>query len=434
METAYFNFLRKGEDRSRVFSTAFYSVLVVGLLFLMLVLLTNRGIAQFMNYPDHPEYVRWFAFILFFDVLSSIPFAQLRHLEKAKHFAGIRSLGIIVNVALNILFIVYFPKWYGGTESWFYSDDIGIGYVFIANLIASGLMLILLIPHSLSALGKFDRALWRKMIRYASPLILVGLAGIVNETFDRAIMDKLLTTSNPKYDIGVYGAFYKLSIIITIFVQAFRYAAEPFFFERAKEEDAKLVYARVMNYFVWVCLFIGLSTLLFLDLIAPLAIRQSAYFEHADALRIVPILLLANVFLGILYNLSIWYKVEEKTQLGAWISIGGATVTVLLLITLIPQYGIVAAAWTTLVVYIGMSIASYLLGQRHYPVPYKLGKIGLMFLAGTLLYLLDLWIFEPNVNGALNQVHDLRYFGLKGLFVICFTGIAYSVVIGFKKT
>ncbi len=433
METAYFNFMRKDGDHKSVFTTAFLSVCIASVIFLVLAILFSQGIANFMNYPERAEYVRWFALILAFDAISSLPFAQLRQLEKAKMFAAIRSSGIILNVGLNVLFIVFFPRWFAENEVWFYREDIGIGYVFIANLIASAAMMIMLIPHSIRSLGIFDRELWKSMLRYAAPLILVGLAGIVNETFDRAAMDKLLSTENPKFDIGVYGAFYKLSIIITIFIQAFRYAAEPFFFDRSKDLDAKLVYARVMNYFIWVCLFIALATMLFFDLIAPLAIRQDAYFEHADGIAIVPILLLANVFLGALYNLSIWYKVEEKTRIGAWISIAGAITTIVLLVTLLPNYGIIAAAWTTLFVYAGMAVLSYLYGQKHYPVPYDILKIGLMFLAAFCLFYTDQLLFGSYSVQLVEAVHDFKYFGLKTLTLVGFMAVAYSVVIGFKK-
>ncbi|MFY0643942.1 MAG: polysaccharide biosynthesis C-terminal domain-containing protein [Bacteroidia bacterium] len=432
METAYFNFIRRGEDIKEVFTTTFVSVLVLVLSFTALAFVFSQQVADFMNYSEHPEYVRWFALILLFDVLAMIPFAQLRHLQKAKRFALIRSLGIFVNIGLNVVLIVFFPRWFTG-EEWFYSPSMGIGYVFIANLIASAMMFLLLIPDTLRYLGSFNKQLWKKMMGYAWPLIFVGLAGIVNETFDRAAMDKLLTSENPKFDIGVYGAFYKLSIIITIFIQAFRYAAEPFFFERAKDKDAKLVYAEVMNYFVATCLIIALSTQIFIHEIAPLAIRQSSYFNHVDALNIVPILLLANVFLGVLYNLSIWYKVEERTKLGAAISIGGAAMTIVLLLAFVPRYGIIAAATTTLLVYVAMTIASYFMGQKYYPVPYKIGKMLFLLLLAVAIYFMDLHFLNQHDLSNSDASQSSITMLLKALIVICYSVVVYIVVIRPKK-
>ncbi len=446
METAFFNFLRRDKELTTVFTTAFYSITVAAILFISLAITFKQSIADFMNYGEHPEYVVYFAFILGFDALAMLPFAKLRHQGKAKKFALIRSLGILINIVLTVLFIVFFPQWFGSTVSWYYSPTIGIAYVFIANLISSLLMLLLLVPTSLSSLGKFDKELWRQMMKYSWPLIFVGLAGIVNETFDRAALDKLLVSENVKFEIGVYGAFYKLSIIITIFIQAFRYAAEPFFFERAKNTDAKEVYAQVMNYFVAVCLLIALATIVYLDQIAPFAIRQQAYFNHPDALKIVPILLLANVFLGIIYNLSIWYKVEEKTNLGAAISIGGASLTIVLLIVFVPIYGFLAAAYTTLLVYMAMAIANYLIGRKHYPVPYNLYKLSYLFAIALALYFVDFYFLRADgsayilaeQNSFWNTVNSGFAYQLiailKSLIVVSYTLFAYMVVIRSKKT
>ena len=377
-----------------------------------------------MEYSEHPEYVVWFGFILFFDVLSMIPFALLRHLQKAKLFALIRSLGIFINIGLNILYIVYLPIWIPEGNAIF-NPDLGIGYVFIANLVASAFMLLLLLPQSVKYWSGVSKTLWKSMINYSWPLILVGLAGIVNETFDRVALNKLLTTDNPKFDIGVYGAFYKLSIIITIFIQAFRYAAEPFFFERAKGDDAKKVYAEVMNYFLLVCISIALFTLLFLELIAPIAIRSKEYFDHPDGLRIVAPLLLANIFLGVVYNLSIWFKVEEKNTLGALISASGAAITIVCLFVFVPKFGFIAAAYTTLLAYTAMSVMSYLLGQKHYKVPYELNKIGILLGLGVLFYFIDLQFLDS--FSIWNMV-------LKSMIGILYILVGYRVVIGAKKT
>ncbi|MBR9859941.1 oligosaccharide flippase family protein [bacterium] len=425
METAFFNFLRRDEPLKQVFTTSFFSVFLLASLFLGWTIFASDSIANFMNYPDHPEYVQWFGWILFFDVIAMIPFTLLRHQQRGAKFALIRSLGIFINIILNVLYIVYFPQWFEGNEGWWFRSDVGIGYVFIANLVSSLFMFAVLLPDTIKNIGKFNTELWRKMIIYASPLILVSLAGMVNETFDRVAMDKLLTSDNPKYDLGVYGAFYKLSIIITIFIQAFRYAAEPFFFEQAKGEDAKLVYAKVMNYFVAVCLSIGLLTLLFLEWIAPFAIRQESYFDHPDGLRVVAPLILANIFLGIVYNLSIWYKVAEKTKLGAVISILAAVFTITCLFTFVPNYGFIAAAYTTLGSYLLMLILSYALSRKYYPIPYDLKTLGILFGTAIVLY---------GINQQFLNNMTIGMIIFKMFLWLAFTLVAYQVVIRGKKT
>lgn len=389
METGFFNFLRKGNEVNKTFTTALVSVSALALLFLILAIFSKQGISSFMNYPAHSEYVVWFAFILFFDVICMMPYALLRQLGKARRFAFIRSVNILINVGLNVLFFIILPKQGIDHIPYLYNSNIGIGYAFIANLVASGASFIMLLPDIKRYWGDFDKKLWLQMLQYGAPLILVGLAGIINETFDRVIMDKLLQTPNPKYDLGVYGAFYKLSIIITIFIQAFRYAAEPFFFERSQDKNAAEVYAKVMNYFVLVCLTTGLLTLFFMNVIAPLAVRDPSYYLHPDGLKIVAPLILANIFLGITYNLSIWYKVKEKNHLGATISIIGAVLTISLLFVFLPTHGFLAAAYITLFTYFVMMLLSYFVGQKYYPIPYDAGKILLLFGMVFILYFLD---------------------------------------------
>jgi O-antigen/teichoic acid export membrane protein len=417
LETAFFNFLRLGENSKSTFFTSWLMMLASSALFLILVWNFALPIATFMGYPNHPEYVKWFGLILSFDVLSMIPFASLRWKKKSKKFALIRIINIFSNITLNVLFILYFPKWFGDTANIIYNPNTGIGYVFIANLVSSFITFLLLLPEVLLHIGTFDISLGKKMLKYSAPLILVGLAGIVNETFDRVIMDKILISDNVKNDIGTYGAFYKLSIIITLFLQAFRYAAEPFFFERSNHKDSKKTYAEIMNYFVLVCITIVLATIFFLEPLAKFAIRQKEYFDHPDGLKMVPILLIANVFLGILYNLSIWYKLQNKNHLGAVVSVVGAIFTVVLLFSLIPKLGIIGGAYTTLIVYAIMMVHSYILGRKHYPVPYELKKIGLMAVYGIMLFLLHFFIIKW-VGSAILLIPIAFSFIFLGIFII----------------
>lgn len=386
METAFFNFTRKDISTEKVYTTGFYALLTTALLFTAIGLLLAQPIANSIGYPNHPEYIRYFVLILACDTLSILPFALLRKQNKAIKFAAVKMLWIAINVGLNLYFVYYgYQQFAAGKTILLFNPFVGVGYIFIANLIASALTLLFLLPEFKFARSKPDLALLKQMLAYAWPLILVGFAGMINELLDRIILKYLLPPATADFDIGIYGAFYKISIVVTLFVQAFRFAGEPFFFEKSKDQDATATYAKVMNYFVAICGLVFLSTMLFIHQIAPIIIRQKAYFTHEHALTIVPILLMANVCLGIYYNLSIWYKLSEKTLLGSTVAIGGAVATIILNIILVPIIGILGSAITTLVAYGAMALAAYFMGQKHYPVPYQLSHI-FTYLAAAVLF------------------------------------------------
>jgi len=269
--------------------------------------------------------------------------------------------------------------------NWIYSSEVGVGYIFISNMFASVITLILLIP-TMKIKFSFDAVIWKKMLLYSLPLLIAGLAGMVNETFDRAMLKRLLTdTSTAMEQLGIYGANYKVSILMTLFIQTFRYAAEPFFFSQAKEKNAKELYAQVMKYFIIFGLIIFLGVLLYLDIIK--------YFigeNFRSGLKVVPILLLANLFLGIFFNLSIWYKLTNKTSWGALLAIFGAVITISFNLWLIPIMGYMGAAWATLICYFAMMVASFLLGNMFYKVKYPLLRIGIYFLAAFAIYAVSL--------------------------------------------
>ncbi|MFZ0790576.1 MAG: polysaccharide biosynthesis C-terminal domain-containing protein, partial [Chromatiaceae bacterium] len=280
---------------------------------------------------------------------------------------------------------------------------IGVGYVFIANLAASALKLVLLTPQFRDGLTGFDWALFRRMIRYSLPMVLIGLAGIVNEMLDRAALKYLLPFDDQTNmaQLGIYSACYKLSILMTLFIQAFRYAGEPFFFAYAKQTDATRIYASVLNWFVIFCVFIFLLVTLYLDVFQYFV--GSAY---RDGLHVVPVLLLAQLLLGVYVNLSIWYKLTDRTLLGSYVSVAGAAITVVLLFALVPRYGFEGAAWAHLVCYGSMVLMSYLLGRRYYPVPYDLARVGGYVALGLALYgasrvLVDILDFNALVIGTL---------------------------------
>jgi O-antigen/teichoic acid export membrane protein len=393
METAFFRFSESQKDNNSVFSTATISILITTFTFLLLGIFLHQNIANFLGYSQNTNYIIWFILIIAIDALTAIPFAKLRQQNKALKFALIRLVNIGVNIFLNIFFIVWAPKYFA--EYWFYSPTIGVGYIFIANLLASFVTLIMLLPEFKFLKNGFSILLWKQMIKYAFPLLIAGLAGMINETMDRVLLKFLLpANSNIMEQIGIYGACYKISIIMTIFIQTYRYAAEPYFFNEHKKSDAKNTYAQTMKYFFIVCMFIFLLTTFYLDIVK-LFIGEA----YREGLNVVPILLLANLALGVFFNLSVWYKLSGQTKFGAYLTILGAVITIVANFILIPILGYTGAAWATLICYFVMTVTSYFIGQKFYIIPYDLKKIGLYFALGMLFYFVDYYFVSPTYWG-----------------------------------
>ena len=379
METAFFRFSKSGNDKEKVFATANISLLISNFIFCAILLLLAPYINHSLHYEAHREIMWCVCGILFFDTLVTIPFNRLRLENRPMQFVFFRLTNIFINFSLTLFFIKVAPRLSGFFS---YRPEIGISYVFIATLSASAITFLLMTKHWASMKWQFDLALWKKMMPYALPLLIVGLGGMVNETFDRILLNFLLPNQETaKAQIGIYGACYKISLIITMFVQAFRMAGEPFFFSHSENKNAKEIYARVMQVFVAVCLLIVFGTMIFID--------EVKYFvgpQFRNGLQVVPILLLANVCLGIYYNLTIWYKLTNQTLMGTYITLGGAAITLFLNFLLIPKIGFMGSAWATLVCYASMMIASYLLGQKYFPVNYPLKNISLQTLIVAGLY------------------------------------------------
>jgi O-antigen/teichoic acid export membrane protein len=388
---------------------AMITIIGTTFLFLSFALIFSRDIARWIDYSAHSEYIRWFAWILALDALAAVPFALLRSQNRPGRFALIRMINIGVNIGLNLFFlllcpylIAHYPEGFAGKIIVaFYNQSWGIEYIFISNLIASAATIIMLLPQISGLSWRIDRALWKKMLIFTFPLLFAGMAGIVNETFDRLLLRYLLPKDISTYQVGVYAACYKISILMTIFIQAYKYAAEPFFFAQAKEKNAKEVYARIMNYFVIIVTLIFLATMLFLDdFILPLLVRNKEYWAGK---AVIPVLLMANLFLGIYYNLSIWYKLTGKTSWGAWISITGAVITLVLNFWWIPLgpesliHGYYGSAWATFICYGSMMILSYLLGQKFFPVKYNLTKFAGYLGLSIVLYAASL-IIKPEIE------------------------------------
>ena len=389
METAYFRFASQQRDRKKVFATSMLSLIGTSLLLVMVIYFFSGDISQWMtrvtsqNSSDYQRYIIWFALILSADAITAIPFAKLRIENKAFRFAFIRMAGILVNIGFNLFFLVVCPKLDSG--SWllrFYDSSLGVEYVFISNFISSVFTLVLLLPEFRSMSFSFDKKLWNEMLIYALPLLVAGFAGMINETMDRIFLKYLVPGKTEALtQLGIYGACYKVSILMTLFIQTFRYAAEPFFFAHAEMENAKETYARVMNYFIITCTVIFLGVMLYMDFVK--------YFigeEFRSGLKVVPILLMANLCLGVFYNLAIWYKLTSKTMWGAYLALIGAGITILLNFILIPMMGYMGAAWATLACYASMMVISFLVGQKFYRVEYDLRKFFIYMVSALFIY------------------------------------------------
>ncbi|MCS6917299.1 MAG: polysaccharide biosynthesis C-terminal domain-containing protein [Chitinophagales bacterium] len=392
LETAFFRFATLENDARRVYSTGMMSLLLSTLLFSGLLVGFSEPLAASMGYPGQEEFVIWFACILGLDALVALPFARLRLEQRPLRFAAYRLINVSVNVGCNLLLLAGIPWWLRehsdqALSHWilrWYDPGLGVGYVFIANLVASAVTLLLFARQFFSIRWHMNWSLWRRMLHYSLPLVVVGLAGMVDEMLSRAMLKYRLQipAEEALHQLGVFGANYKLAVLMTLFVQAFRMAAEPFFFNEAHKQDARMTYARVMNYFVAAGGGIFLAVSLFLHWLQRLFVTE-AYYEGA---AVVPILLMAQLFLGVYYNLTIWYKLTDQTRLGAWVAVYGAVFTFALNWFLIPQYGYVGASWVTFFCYLTMVLISYVLGQRYYPVPYAIRRIVLYLLAASALF------------------------------------------------
>lgn len=378
METAYFWFSKNEKDANAVYSTSLISLISTSSLFILFTVLFSQSLANLLDYPQHPEYIIWCGIILGVDAICAIPFVKLRRENKALKFSGFKLLNVVINVSFTILFLVVFP-WINRhivhLPSFIYSPKVGIGYVFIANIIASVSTMAMLYK-DFNIKITFDVQLWKRMLKYALPLLLAGLAGGINDAIDRQFIKYTIPDElHPMHQLGVYFAVVKIAVILTVFVQTFRFAAEPFFFSYEKEKDSRQVFADIMKYFAVFCFIIFIGTLGNLSWIKYLI--KNTYWS---GLSVVPIILLANVFVGIYLNLSIWYKLSGKTMYGAYIIVFGSAITVLVNYLFVYKYGYLASAYARLICYVAMTAVCYWLGQKYYRIPYNLKEIALYFL------------------------------------------------------
>lgn len=378
METAYFRYASKSDaDEKKIFNIAQTFVVAISLFTALVCLIFAQPIATLLLIPEHPEYITWLALILLTDAVVAIPFARLRLQKKALQFA----VGKLINIGLLVGLNLYFLKVV-------YQEEVGVGYVILANLLANGFYVLFFSKTLLSWRPVYDGQLNPTMMRYAYPIMITGLAGMTNEMFSRVTLEWWLPANfypgqSAEYALGVFGACFKFAVLMNLVVQAFRYAAEPFFFTNAHDKSSPALFARVNHYFVIVCCLLLLSVSINLDILKHFLKRE----EYWDGLNIVPVLLLAYLFLGVYYNMSVWFKLADKTFYGTAITIGGTVITFIANYLLIPQYGYLGSSWATLLCYFAMTVACYITGQRHYPIPYALWKsAGYILLTLAIIY------------------------------------------------
>lgn len=394
METGFFRFANhdKWKDPMTVYSTSLISLATTSTLFVIAVACFLDPVTHAMECDGHSSYVMMMAVCVAIDAFLAIPYSYLRYRKRPMRFATLRLINIGINIGLNLFFILLCPKlqqWCPEAVSWFYRPDFGIGYIFLSNLIASAVNLVIMVPELRGFTWRFDRRLLREMLVYSAPLLVLGVAGVMNQTIDKLLYPSLV--SNPAEamtGLGIYGANYKVAIVMVMFIQAFRFAYEPFIFSQAKEQGASKLkaYSDAMKYFVLFALMLFMGVMFYLDIlkyfIAP------SYFS---GLKVVPVIMMAELFFGIFYNLSLWYKLTDRTIWGMWFSLFGLAVTVTLNVILVPRIGYMGCAFAALCSYGLMMIASYIIGRRKYPIDYQTGRIASYFAIAAVCYVIGMY-------------------------------------------
>lgn len=416
METSFFRFVSKSKNPSEVFNTATSALLITSSLFVILVMVFLDPIARGINYPANKEYIIYIGIIIAIDAFTSLPFAQLRFQNKAKRFSAIRILSVLITIAFNLIFLWVIPAIAGEklTELPIYNNTNMVTFVFIANTLGSFSTLLMLMPELKGFKTTLNVPLLKKMLAYGLPILIISLTGMINEVADKILLKHFLPDPvTADAQLGIYSASYKLAIIMMLFIQMFRYAAEPFFFAEADKKDSKQIYSQVLTYFVIFCWFIFLGVMLFLDIFK--------YFigpAFWAGLAIVPIILIAKLFLGIFYNLSVWYKLTNKTLYGAIIAISGSILTIVLNILWIPKYGYMGSAWANFVCYFFIMLVSFIWGYRIFKIKYQYIRIIFYSFVAIALYLFSQWL---NLSNTVN--HLLLGLGL----MIIFSALVYKL-------
>lgn len=391
METGFFRFANKeGAHPNTVYVTAMVSLFTTSLLFAVLCCVFCRPISAALGYPDHSEFIALLSVVVAMDAFACIPFAYLRYKRRPLQFAALKLLFVFLNILLNLFFLVLCPKIQDAAwvAPW-YNPDYGVGYVFVANILATGIQTLCLLPYILEPLrGRveplFSFPLLKDMLRYSLPLLVLGVCGIMNQTLDRILFPFLYTAADAQAQLGIYGACFKVAMVMMMFTQAFRYAYEPFVFAKHKDKQSVEAYADAMKYYILFSYLILLGMVFYLDLLK--YIIAPTYWE---GLKIVPVVLWAYIFQGVYFNLSFWYKLTDKTQYGAYFSLVGVVITFVLQVIFVPRIGYMASAASSAVCYFAIMLLSYFVGRKYLTIPYDFRKIG----AYTLITLLLLGLF-----------------------------------------
>lgn len=411
METAFFRFYNAEDNKKKVISTSTVSLFWSSVGFLALALIFRKNLGEWSGIST--EFITYTIWILALDALAIIPFSKLRAEKRPMRYAAIKIANVSINLLLNVFFLALLPKWAAQNPDGFfntiYLDHYQIGYIFISNLLASLFTLVVLIPNYTRISWNFDLDLWKRMMRYGLPILFAGIAFAINEHFDKILLDWLQV---PMSDIGAYSACYKIGMFMVLYRTAYTLGIEPFFFSHANHENAQQTYATITKYFVIFGSFISLFVIVFADLFKHILVPNVHYW---DAMKVVPLIVLANFFLGIYTNLSVWYKLIDKTHIGAYISLVGAVVTLLLNYLLIPTMSYYGSAIATIAAYGSMMIISYQMGQKEYPIPYDFPKI-FSYLGLTVVFS-ALSFYVPYLRGN---------YAVKILLLIVFLGFIYK--------
>ena len=381
METGFFRFANKGQDDPmRVYSTTLLSVSIGSLVFVALGLLFLEPIAGWLEYGEHPWYIGMMMIVVAMDAIQSIPFAYLRYKKRPIKFAALKLLFIFLNIALNLFYYVILK-----------GND--VGYAFLFNLICTSVVMLCMIPELRGFTYVLDRELLKRMLRYSLPLVILGVAGILNQVADKIIFPFVYPDeAEATIQLGIYGAASKIAMIMAMFTQAFRFAYEPFVFGKSKEKDSREMYAQAMKFFIIFTLLAFLAVMFYLDIL-----RHVIGRDYWDGLRVVPIVMVAEIFMGIYFNLSFWYKLIDETRWGAYFSLTGCIILILMNIFLVPKYGYIACAWAGFTGYGVAMLLSYFVGQKKYPIQYDLKAIGMYVLLAAVLYVAAEYVSIDNI-------------------------------------
>lgn len=394
METGLFRFINKETELpDRVYSTSMISVGTTSLLFGVFVVLFSPQLAALLKYPAHPEYIWMLGISVSIDAFACIPFAYLRYRKMPIRFATLKLLYVVLNIIFNLFFFLGCPflmRHAPETVSWFYNPDYGVGYAFVANILSTIIQTLFLLPYITCVKFHFDKNLLNRILRYSLPLLLLGIMGILNQTLDKILYPFMGRGGIGDTELGIYGATSKIALIMLVFTQAFRYAYEPFVFAQKQNKESHENYIQAMNYFVIVSWFIFLGMLFYMDFFKILIKK-----EYWSGLSVVPIILVSFIFQGIYFNLSIWYKLSDRTMFGTWFSLAGTLIIILGNTLFVPRFGYYACVWAAFVCYFTIMLLSYFFGQKYMPIAYDLKKIGFYSLAALVIFLVSLVIKTP---------------------------------------